>query len=172
MEKRMVGNRRSEEELEQIKIDINKTAFILIEQPNFIGTPEQLEIMQNIERAYIDADIKFSDEEWEILKKRHNYVESPMSISPSGRAWIKLFSPLPSIDKCGSIDDLRIFLSKFDPNQKFRIENKLDGLPGNFRYKKQSIYKDSILLSQNINESDEDFKNRCTEFLKKCKNDM
>lgn len=137
MEQRVVGNRRSEEELEQIKISMNKTSFVLMEQPNFIGTAEQLENMQNIEREYIDGGCPLSDEEWEIIKRKHNYVESPMSISPSGRSWIKLYSPLPSIDKCGDMSGLKAFLNKFKDGQEFRIQCKLDGLPGNFRYKKE-----------------------------------
>lgn len=144
MEKRVVGNRRSEEELEQLKVDLNKLTFKLEEQPNFIGTKEQLEFMQAVERAYIDGDVKMSDEEWEILKRKHNYKESIASIAPSGRTWIKLFSPLPSIDKACNLEEIKNYFEKVKNieglNGEFRVECKLDGLTGNFRYKLDETY--------------------------------
>lgn len=129
------GIRRSEEELEKLKIEQNKTTFKLDDQENFIGSPEQLEFMQNAERAYISGNPYLTDNEWELLKHRHNYKETTMSISPSGRKWIKFDSPLPSLDKGGSLEDVNNFLSKFPEKQKFIVQVKLDGLTGNLRYK-------------------------------------
>lgn len=138
MDTKVVGNRRTEEELEKIQILNNKTAFTLEPQKNFIGTEYQLEAMQNMERSYIAGKPLVSDEEWEILKHKHNYEESLTSVAPSGRNWIKLLSPLPSIDKAGSRNDMETFLNKFDSSQLFKIECKLDGLTSNLRYKLDS----------------------------------
>lgn len=137
-EKRVVGNRRSEEELEQLKVDLNKLTFKLEEQTDFKGTQEQLDLMQAIERAYIDGAPICSDEEWEIMKRKHNYVESLASIAPSGRTWVKLFSPLPSIDKAGNMEELKNYFDKIKSmnlSGKFKVECKLDGLTANVRYK-------------------------------------
>lgn len=143
-EKRVVGNRRSEEELEQLKVDLNKLTFKLEEQEDFKGTKEQLELMQAMERAYIDGAPICSDEEWELMKRKHNYKESLASIAPSGRTWVKLFSPLPSIDKAGNLEELESYFNKVKNiaglSGKFKVECKLDGLPGNFRYKLDECY--------------------------------
>lgn len=164
MDTKVVGNRRTEEELEKIQILNNKTAFTLEPQKNFIGTESQLEAMQNMERSYIAGKPLVSDEEWEILKHKHNYEESLTSVAPSGRNWIKLLSPLPSIDKAGSRNDMETFLNKFDSSQLFKIECKLDGLTSNVRYKRKikNIYKNNkIILEQKEGESESDFRKRC-----------
>lgn len=169
IENRNVANRRSEDELEQIKIENNKIAFTLKEQENFIGTSEQLEFMQNAERAYISGHPVMTDEEWDILKKKHNYKESLTSVSPSGRNWIKFDSPLPSLNKGGSLEDLNEFLNKFPEDQKFIVEGKLDGLSANLRYKRNIIPDSEILLEQKSDESDEDFIIRAKEYYERNK---
>lgn len=141
---RPVGNRRSEDELENLKILNNKTAFTLDKQENFIGTEKQLEVMQNMERAYISGAPLVSDEEWDLLKTKHNYKETLTSVSPSGRNWVKFFSPLPSLDKAGNMEELEMFLNKFKENQDFITEVKLDGLTSNLRYK---LLKDKDIYS-------------------------
>ena len=159
------GNRRSEEELETLKILNNKTAFKLREdQDSFTGTSEQLEFMQNAERAYISGHPIMTDEEWDILKSKYNYKETITSVSPSGRNWIKFESPLPSLNKGGSLEDLSEFLNKFPEDQKFIEELKLDGLTANLRYMRKVIKDDEILLKQQIGESDEDFIKRAEEY--------
>lgn len=134
MVKRQVGNRRSEKELEELRIKSNKLSFELIEQKNFKGSDKQLEMMQTFERAYIDGAPIISDEEWDILKNKYNYEESLVSTSPSGRSWVKMFSPLPSINKASNLNELNNFLAMFDDNQIFKVEGKLDGLTANVRY--------------------------------------
>lgn len=171
IENRNVANRRSEDELEKIKIENNKTAFTLEEQENFIGTPEQLEFMQNAERAYISGRPIMTDEEWDLLKIKHNYKESLTSTSPSGRNWIKFDSPLPSLNKGGSLEDLDEFLNKFPKDQKFIVECKLDGLSANLRYIRNVISNENILLKQKIGESDEDFTIRAKEYYKRINNE-
>lgn len=168
---RNIANRRSEDELEKIKIENNKTAFTLEEQENFIGTLEQLEFMQNAERAYISGRPIMTDEEWDLLKVKHNYKESLTSTSPSGRNWIKFDSPLPSLNKGGSLEDLDEFLNKFPEDQKFIVEVKLDGLTANLKYKRSIVPDSEILLQQKIGESDEDFITRAKEYYKKVKNE-
>lgn len=163
------GIRRSEEELEKLKIEQNKTTFKLDDQENFIGSLEQLEFMQNAERAYISGNPYLTDNEWELLKRKHNYKETTMSISPSGRKWIKFDSPLPSLDKGGSLEDVDNFLSKFPEKQKFIVQVKLDGLTGNLRYKLNKIPEEEILLKQEENESDENFIKRANEYYKNLK---
>ena len=133
---RTTGNRRSNEELEKIKIDLNKLTFELEEQKNFKGTKEQLEMMQAFERAYIDGAPLISDEEWDILKTKHNYQESLTSTAPSGRTWVKMMAPLPSLEKAGNLEELIIFLDRFPEGTEFKAECKLDGLSANVRYKK------------------------------------
>lgn len=134
---REVGNRRSDEELEKLKIENNRTAFKLKEQTDFKGSDKQLEFMQDAERAYISGHPIMTDEEWDILKNKYGYQETLASVSPSGRSWIKFESPLPSLNKGGSFEDLRSFLSKFPKNQTFIVENKLDGLTANLKYIKR-----------------------------------
>lgn len=131
---RVVGNRRSEEELKNITIQQNKESYILDDQDNFKGSKEELEMMQNFERAYIDGRPLISDEEWDILKYKYNYQESLVAGSPSGRQWVKLEAPLPSINKAASIDDLKLYFSRFDDGQEFQVECKLDGLTANMHY--------------------------------------
>ena len=163
---RDIANRRSEDELEKIKIENNKTAFTLEEQKDFKGTSEQLEFMQNAERAYISGHPIMTDEEWDILKSKHNYKESLTSTSPSGRSWVKLDSPLPSLNKGGSLEDLNKFIDKFPKNQKFIVECKLDGLTANLKYKRNIISDSEILLEQKIGESDEAFIIRAKRYYK------
>lgn len=148
--RRPVGNRRSEEELEALRLEANKTAFELMEQTHFTGTKEQLEMMQTFERAYIDGAPMISDEEWDILKNKYSYEESLVSTSPSGRKWVKMFSPLPSIDKAASLEDLRQFLAKFKSGQTFKVECKLDGLTANVRYAKNDdgVYTLDCIMSK------------------------
>lgn len=127
------GNRRSNEELLELQTKYYKDVYELDEQQDFKGTQEQLEKMQNFERAYINGSPLLSDEEWDILKKKFNYQESVSAGSPSGRRWIKLLSPLPSIEKAGNYEELYNFLKKY-PGEKFRVECKLDGLTAAVRY--------------------------------------
>lgn len=126
--------RRSAEDLERVQFEDRTAAYILDEQVNFAGTEEQLKMMQNFELAYVDGQPKVSDEEWDLLKKKFNYKESLTPGSPSGREWVKLTAPLPSIDKVGSFDELEEWLDRF-PQQMFKIECKLDGMTANMRYK-------------------------------------
>lgn len=143
------GNRRSKEELEKVTSETNELTYKLDDQIDFKGTEEDLKQMQIYERAYIDGRPLISDEEWEILKNRFNYKESLVSTSPSGRSWVKMFSPLPSIDKACNLEELDRFLSKFDDNEIFKIECKLDGLTANVRYKKENnIYKLDCITSR------------------------
>lgn len=133
MESKTYGNRRSEEELMKLTIENQKQLYKLEEQPDFKGTPEQLEMMQAFERAYIDGYPKISDEEWEILKYKFNYKESLVATAPSGRTWVKLLAPLPSINKAATIEDIKAFCNKF-PGEEFIYEPKLDGVTANLRY--------------------------------------
>lgn len=169
IENRNIANRRSEDELEKIKIANNKTAFTLEEQKDFKGTKEQLDFMQNAERAYISGHPIMTDEEWDLLKNKHNYKESLTSTSPSGRNWVKFQSPLPSLNKGGSLEDLDNFLETFPNGQKFIAECKLDGLTANLRYKRDDIPDEDIILEQQTGESDEDFRIRATDYYKKLK---
>lgn len=132
---RVVGNRRTDEELSEIQFLQNKQEYKLDEQENFNGSDEQLEYMQKLELSYIDGKPLVSDEEWDYLKNKYNYSESLYPGSPSGRTWSKMLAPLPSIDKAGSPEDVLKFLSNFDNEQKFQVECKLDGLAANVRYK-------------------------------------
>jgi hypothetical protein len=134
-EKRVVGNRRSEQELESLKIELNKLTYVLSEQTDFVGTQEQLERMQSLERAYINGTPMVSDEEWDLLKSVHHYRESLVSVAPSGRSWVKMLAPLPSINKAGTMQELDAFLDKFSSDESFKIECKMDGLTANVRYK-------------------------------------
>lgn len=130
MMEREVMKRRDVETLESLKVANNKVKYELVEQTDFKGSPELLERMQSMERAYMDGYPVISDEEWEILKNKWNYKESLIAKAPSGRNWIKLSSPLPSIDKVGTIEDLREWL-KLHPQKKWLVEPKLDGLTAN-----------------------------------------
>lgn len=148
---KQVGNRRTEDELIKLTIDQQKSLYVLEEQKEFKGTEEQLEKMQAFERAYIDGKPLISDEEWDILKTKFNYKESLTSIAPSGRRWLKLLSPLPSIDKAGNIEELDRFLGKFNENEEFRVELKLDGLTANVRYllnKETGMYEEKYITSR------------------------
>ena len=127
------GNRRTDEELDRLTKELNQLTYTLDEQNEFNGTEDQLQMMQNLERAYIDGYPKVSDEEWDILKKRFNYQESLASVAPSGRTWVKLLAPLPSIDKAGTLDEMRDFCAKY-PDMEFVYEPKLDGLTADIRY--------------------------------------
>lgn len=131
----LVIKRRSDEELLNIRKELNKLTFELEEQTNFSGNEEQLEMMQTFERAYIDGAPLVSDEEWDHLKHKFNYEESLVSTAPSGRKWRRLLSPLPSINKAASLEDLDDYFKKFDNDQKFKMELKLDGLTANISYK-------------------------------------
>lgn len=150
---RVVGNRRTENELEALRISSNRKNFELIKQSNFKGTARQLELMQNFERNYIGGQPMISDEEWDILKVKYNYEESPNAISPSGRSWAKMGSPLPSIDKAFGIDQMVDFINKNGIDKKYKIQCKLDGLTANIRYRydrENNIYvKDSVMSKGN-----------------------
>lgn len=128
-----IGNRRSEEELQALKIKQNKETFVLVDQLDFRGTPEQLEQMQNFERAYISGAPVISDEEWDVLKYKYNYKESVTAGSPSGRNWLKLMAPLPSLEKCPTFEDFENYIKR-NPNGSKRLGLKLDGLTANVRY--------------------------------------
>ena len=128
------GNRRSEEELQLLKVKENKEKFVLVDQTDFKGTEQQLELMQNFERAYISGSPVISDEEWDLLKNKYNYKESVTAGSPSGRTWLKLLAPLPSLDKAASFEDFKNYMERF-PKGKKRFSLKLDGLTANVRYK-------------------------------------
>lgn len=141
MQEKNFGNRRSEKELEGFKIEQNKVTYALCEQTKFIGTEQQLDMMQNLERAYIDGNPLVSDEEWDLLKRKYNYEESIISTAPSGRNWVKMMSPLPSIDKAGNIQELRSFLKRFAPGKMYLVECKLDGLTANVVYEKVNTEK-------------------------------
>lgn len=137
------GNRRSEDELAKLTIAANAAAYELEAQPNFKGTEEELKRMQAFERAYIDGYPVISDEEWDILKKRYDYKESLTAGSPSGRVWIKMQAPLPSIEKVDSIVGLEEFLERF-PGSKFIVEPKFDGLTANLVYKRNEETGDYV----------------------------
>lgn len=132
---RVVGRRRSPEDLAKLTHEMNKLSFELTPQKNFTGTPEQLEMMQAFERAYIDGTPFVSDEEWDIMKNSMNYEESLVILSPSGRNWVKMFAPLVSIDKAANMEELEVFLDRFPDDEKFVLECKLDGLTANLRYR-------------------------------------
>lgn len=128
------GNRRSDEDLKKITEELNALTYQLEEQPDFNGTDKELEMMQAFERYYIDGYPKLSDEEWEALKYRYNYKESLVSIAPSGREWIKMQAPLPSIEKGSSVADLKEFLNRWPEKTEFLVEPKCDGLTANIVY--------------------------------------
>ena len=127
------GNRRTDEELERVTAELNELTYALEEQSDFKGNEDQLRMMQNLERAYIDGYPKVSDEEWDILKKKFNYQESLISVAPSGRTWVRLLAPLPSIDKAGNLEELQVFCTKYE-GEELLYEPKLDGLTANTRY--------------------------------------
>ena len=133
MEK-LYGNRRSDEELKKITDALNALTYKLDEQPDFTGTDEQLKMMQSLERCYIDGYPKVSDEEWDILKRQFHYHESLTAEAPSGREWVRMQAPLPSILKAATLKELDDFLDQFD-GQEFLIEPKMDGLTANMVYK-------------------------------------
>ena len=130
------GNRRSEEELKRVTDELNALSYQLEEQSDFKGTPEQLKMMQAAERRYIDGYPIMSDEEWDTLKRQWNYHESLTSVAPSGRTWVRLQSPLPSMEKASTLNEIRDFLSKWPKGTEFLYELKLDGLTANLVYSK------------------------------------
>lgn len=133
-EKRVTGNRRSEQELIKYAEENNKAAYELqADQSGFLGTPEQLEMMQNLERAYLDGKQLVSDEEFDIYKRKWNYKESLIAKAPSGRDWVRMQAPLGSLDKVGSFDELKSWIGKQDQTE-FTAEVKLDGLTANLVY--------------------------------------
>ena len=132
MEKRVVGNRRDEKALEEYKKEQITLKFKLIEQPNFKGSKELLEYMQYCERAYRSGNPVISDEEWDRLVKETGYVESlDQVVSPDGRQWVKMKTPLLSLAKADSVEGFRKFASRFPEGQKFVVSPKLDGLTFN-----------------------------------------
>jgi len=132
LEKRVVGNRRDEKALEEYKKEQITLKFKLIEQPNFKGSKELLEYMQYCERAYRSGNPVISDEEWDRLVKETGYVESlDQVVSPDGRQWVKMKTPLLSLAKADSVEGFRKFASRFPEGQKFVVSPKLDGLTFN-----------------------------------------
>lgn len=122
-----IGNRRTEEQLKEYKQEKLKNKFVLTEQVDFKGSDELLEQMQHYERKYREGKPEISDEEWDKLVKETGYVESlDQVVSPSGRKWVKMGSPLVSLRKVENIKDLK---KVFDQtNDKFIVAPKLDGL--------------------------------------------
>lgn len=148
---RQVGNRRSIEELTNLQNADRAAAYKLEDQEEFTGTHEELVQMQNFERAYIDGKPLISDEEWDILKAKFHYHESLTAGAPSGRTWVKLLSPLPSINKAGNKEEFFEFINRFDDDTEFKVECKLDGLTANVRFtfdKERLIYKFDCITSR------------------------
>lgn len=133
-ESKQFGNRRCSDDLKRVTDEQNALTYTLEDQPHFVGTEEELRYMQSLERCYIDGYPKVSDEEWDVLKARHNYRESLVSTAPSSRTWLKLMAPLPSIDKAGDLQALRDFLNRWPHGTTFLVEPKMDGLCANIRY--------------------------------------
>lgn len=131
----LTGRRRSEEELEKYKSDRINTKFRLKEQTVFRGSPELLSEMQRFERSYREGRPLITDEEWDRLVKETGYEESLDEIvSPNGRNWVRMRSPLPSLGKITSIPDLVKYHEGFPEGQKFVMQPKLDGLTFNAIY--------------------------------------
>ena len=127
--------RRSSSELEAHQKSTNSAKYRLMEQTHFSGSDEELSMMQDYERAYIDGHPKISDEEWDILKNRLGYEESLVAGARSGRSWVHMQAPLPSIRKVTSEDDIREFIESYAADgQELLIECKLDGLTANVMY--------------------------------------
>lgn len=125
--KRTVGNRRSADEIERVKEEANKTRFTLMEQPDFKGTKEDLELMQKAERAYREGHPIMTDMEWDNMVKKFNYLESlDEVVSPNGRKWHRMLAPLVSIRKVQSETEVRQYLSEF--KGPWMVEPKLDGI--------------------------------------------
>ena len=130
---RTVGNRYSEEEARKIDMEDLKASYTLIDQDDFKGSQEELKYLQYAERRYFDSRPIMSDEEFDILKHKHNYKETLESVTPSGRNIVKLLAPLVSLDKAGNYEETHAFLDKIGEGEKI-VEVKLDGLCGNVIY--------------------------------------
>ena len=133
-EGRLTGHRRDEDELREVTERLNELTYRLEPQPDFHGTDEELKMMQTLERYYIDGYPKVSDEMWDRLKHQYNYQESLTSVAPSGRTWVRLQSPLPSINKAQSFEEFQRFCEQWPKGSKWLLEPKLDGLTANLVY--------------------------------------
>lgn len=142
--------KQNTKEQQEINIKENRESkFKLKEQSNFIGSEELLKQMQTYERAYRDGKPLITDEEWDKLVKETNYEESlDDMISPNGRRWVRLNSPLGSLTKINTKEELERFMKSFGKDiPEFIIEPKLDGLSFNAIYKKNN---DGEFLLTNI----------------------
>lgn len=140
---RTTGKRRAPEELERFKEEARRSKFILVDQPNFKGSPELLQKMQDYERLYREGRPAISDEEWDELVKKTGYIESlDQVVSPSGRKWMKMGAPLVSLGKIEKIDDLK----KMFTGEKMIVAPKLDGLTFTafYKYKDGELFLDAI----------------------------
>lgn len=142
---------RSKEELEVIQALDLEDKFRLKEQKTFKGNAEMLARMQYMERMYRIGKPVISDEEWDKLVSQTGYEESLDEItSPNGRTWLKFQTPLLSLKKITTYDELEDYVSKFPENQKFIVEPKLDGLTFNavYEFDGNDMYKLSAISSR------------------------